>query len=348
MHPMFEKFLKVSRVERKAYFSEAATRMQATVESIEKDFWVCLILDVLFNDLKDDKHRLLFKGGTSLSKACRLISRFSEDVDFVVFRQDLGFHEARDPLTNRDMSRKERERLAEELKEAASTYIRETLRDRLCQGLAGLGSSCAVTIDHTDQDQSTLLVGYDTLYPRDASNEYVRPHVKLEGGARSALDPHSPLSISPYIAHDFPQHDWEIGHIPTVSPKRTFLDKIILIHGWHHGHHSGGKLPELRQRLSRHYYDVCQIAGTPTGKEAIADRALLEDVRNHAKVAFNRGWMKIDLAVPGSIHLTPTGELRDRLAKDYEAMRGMIFGDPPTFSEVLDKIAWVEDAINRV
>ena len=32
----------------------------------------------------------LFKGGTLLSKAHGLISRFSEDIDVVVFRSDLG------------------------------------------------------------------------------------------------------------------------------------------------------------------------------------------------------------------------------------------------------------------
>jgi len=33
---------------------------------------------------------LLFKGGTSLSKAFGLISRFSEDIDITIFRDDLG------------------------------------------------------------------------------------------------------------------------------------------------------------------------------------------------------------------------------------------------------------------
>ncbi len=34
--------------------------------------------------------RLLFKGGTSLSKAFGLIPRFSEDIDITVFREDIG------------------------------------------------------------------------------------------------------------------------------------------------------------------------------------------------------------------------------------------------------------------
>ena len=59
-------------------------------QNVEKDFWVCWTLDALFHGRREGAPRLLFKGGTSLSKAFGLISRFSEDIDITVFRQDLG------------------------------------------------------------------------------------------------------------------------------------------------------------------------------------------------------------------------------------------------------------------
>ena len=43
---------------------------------MEKDFWVCLVLDLLFNRLPEGHPHLLFKGGTSLSKAFGLIRGF--------------------------------------------------------------------------------------------------------------------------------------------------------------------------------------------------------------------------------------------------------------------------------
>lgn len=46
-------------------------------------------LDALFNGIEGGP-RLLFKGGTSLSKGFGLIERFSEDIDVTVFRDDLG------------------------------------------------------------------------------------------------------------------------------------------------------------------------------------------------------------------------------------------------------------------
>ena len=48
---------------------------------MSRDFWVCWTLNVLYHELPAGSPRLLFKGGTSLSKAHNLIRRFSEDID---------------------------------------------------------------------------------------------------------------------------------------------------------------------------------------------------------------------------------------------------------------------------
>lgn len=64
--------------ERRDLFLGAAARLGTAVQNVEKDFWVCWTLDALFNGLEPGGPRLLFKGGTSLSKAFSLIRRFSE------------------------------------------------------------------------------------------------------------------------------------------------------------------------------------------------------------------------------------------------------------------------------
>jgi len=71
-------------------FLATANRLGAPVGNIEKDFWVCWTLNALYNERPAGGPRLLFKGGTSLSKAYDLIRRFSEDIDVTVFRDDLG------------------------------------------------------------------------------------------------------------------------------------------------------------------------------------------------------------------------------------------------------------------
>jgi len=71
-------------------FLAAANRLGSPVGNIEKDFWVCWTLNALYHRLPPNGPRLLFKGGTSLSKAYNLINRFSEDIDVTVFRDDLN------------------------------------------------------------------------------------------------------------------------------------------------------------------------------------------------------------------------------------------------------------------
>ncbi len=47
--------------------------------SVEKDFWVCWVLNRIFSE-KNLSKNVIFKGGTSLSKCYNLIKRFSEDI----------------------------------------------------------------------------------------------------------------------------------------------------------------------------------------------------------------------------------------------------------------------------
>src|SRR3546814_3712758 len=67
-------------------FLSAANRLGTPLGNVEKDFWVCWTLDQLYHERSADQPRLLFKGGTSLSKAHGLIKRFSEDIDVTIYR----------------------------------------------------------------------------------------------------------------------------------------------------------------------------------------------------------------------------------------------------------------------
>ena len=48
-------------------FAQTAARMSASSVMVEKDFWVCWLLGLLFTNAELAPH-LVFKGGTSLSK----------------------------------------------------------------------------------------------------------------------------------------------------------------------------------------------------------------------------------------------------------------------------------------
>jgi len=77
MNSAFLQIINASDAERRDLFLGVAARLGTAVQNVEKDFWVCWTLDALFNGLKAGSPRLLFKGGTSLSKGFGLISRFS-------------------------------------------------------------------------------------------------------------------------------------------------------------------------------------------------------------------------------------------------------------------------------
>src|SRR5258706_14374899 len=126
MNLAYQKIIASSEDDQRGLFIPAANRVGTTVQNIEKDFWVCWTLDTLFHRLKTGGPRLLFKGGTSLSKGYGLISRFSEDIDITVFRSDIG--EEADFEQLEVLSKKKRARRLDAIKTACQTYIDGKLR----------------------------------------------------------------------------------------------------------------------------------------------------------------------------------------------------------------------------
>lgn len=117
-----------SATERGELFQDAAELLPAlqSPSLIEKDFWVCWLLRRLF--LLDPDIPMILKGGTSLSKAYRVIRRFSEDIDLSLDRSGLGFGEER---WDGDISSKASKRLLDELSEACRAYVCKPLLDSL-------------------------------------------------------------------------------------------------------------------------------------------------------------------------------------------------------------------------
>ena len=91
-----DKVALMDRSDRADLFNETAALMGLHPVIIEKDFWVCWILKQLFT-ITELEGRLVFKGGTSLSKCFNLIQRFSEDIDIAVDFEKLGYLDAKDP-----------------------------------------------------------------------------------------------------------------------------------------------------------------------------------------------------------------------------------------------------------
>jgi predicted nucleotidyltransferase component of viral defense system len=76
---MADPFLALSREDCLEALSVAATKSGRPVHLLEKDIWVVWAIDALFS--ANCGTHVVFKGGTSLSKAYDVIGRFSEDID---------------------------------------------------------------------------------------------------------------------------------------------------------------------------------------------------------------------------------------------------------------------------
>ncbi len=345
----YDEIISASSENRRDLFLRTSQRLGTTLQNTEKDFWVCWTLDVLFNGLPSGTPRLLFKGGTSLSKAYGLISRFSEDIDITVFRQDLGRGASVEDLEK--LSGKKRQAQLDAIKESCKEFILGDLRrefERVISGsLAGGHDSTErvqITADDADHDGQTLLVSYPTVAEQDG--RYIRSAVKIESGAKSALDPNRPAVITPYIALDTPDLTLEVPNVTTIEAERTFWDKVVILHGQRSWFVRRGSMRQDGHRVSRHYYDIHQLLQSDVGGVAVADLLLAVDCARHARTFFNSPDFDLEHAVPGTLAIAPTEKMLDPLHRDYEAMAGMIFGTVPRFDDVIESIRGLESRVN--
>jgi hypothetical protein len=346
----FQTVLAASDEERRDLFVGAADRLRTNEQNIEKDFWVCWTLDALFNELETNGPRLLFKGGTSLSKGYGLIERFSEDIDITVFREDIG-----QPTTFEEleaMSGKKRNARLEAIKAACQEYIQGPMLERLTvlmqQTLKNVKMNpgrARVEADPDDPDGQSLLLWYPTATAEGYA--YIRRAIKIESGAKSALDPHASVVVKPYIADDLPNLNLEVSNVTTVDPSRTFWDKVIILHGLRRWWDRRGELKGGGQRVSRHYYDVYRLLAFEVGRKAMQDAEMAEDCVRHARMFFNRPDLDLASAVPGTFALTPHDGMLSDLRRDYEAMSGMVFGTIPTMDKMVTSITELEQRLNR-
>lgn len=361
MRKTFIEILRSSVDDRRALFSTVAAYLETQAQNIEKDLYVCWVLDFLFNRRGDDPIGLYFKGGTSLSKAYGLIRRFSEDIDIGIYKADLHVPLEAEIAALPSVNQQQRA-LAEKVDEAARQYISGPLKEKLTKEIAAVEAaaeqqhhfSLGFGFDAYREKEALdiLVVGYKSVF--DADNAYVQAAVRIEGGARPDPEPAEPREIVPYIASEMREGaDLTVRNVTTVKPERTFWEKVLILHAMTEMTEKrraqaqpARPVPDLN-RYSRHYYDVHQIWTHPDHGVATASmRDLAEACRQHKELMFRAPDHRYDRAVPGSYRLVPTADMRAKLAADYERMSAMIFGTPPTFADVTASVEALEQYLN--
>ncbi|HMD99045.1 MAG TPA: nucleotidyl transferase AbiEii/AbiGii toxin family protein [Terriglobia bacterium] len=321
-------------------FAETADRKGLPEAIIEKDFWVCWVLKQLFS-IDALSARLVFKGGTSLSKVFHAINRFSEDIDLAVDYAALGFTGARDPRRE-DISKTRRARILAEMMTECQRYIGseflEALKTR-CRDV--LGAAGAWSLGVSEQDPNVVRFQYPAAAAKGLA--YVVPQVVLELGTHAEFVPRDHFTIRAFAGEEFPDlvADRDIEVVALLA-KRTFWEKATILHA---EYHRPLERP-LPDRYSRHYYDVAMLAQGTIRSEALADMALLAQVVRHKETFYPSGWAHYDRARPGSLRLLPPENRAAALERDYRDMTVMIFGQPPPFDEIMEPLATLEEEIN--
>lgn len=318
--------------ERRLLFSDASIRMPQNVPEamVEKDFWVCYVLEHIFSD-ESLSQKLRFKGGTSLSKAHAVIERFSEDVDLIL--DWTRFHELGDPNANR--SKTKQGLFNEMMNETAGRYVSGELRDQI---QVALGNVCRVELDAVEP------LNLHVVYPKVFADQYLSPNVKLEIGPLASWVPCETKSIISFVGHSEPRLGINPFEVTVIRAERTFWEKIEAIH---HEHYR----PETKKaprRFSRHYYDIYRMYHSPVYAAAKANLALLQDVVDFTRKFYPRSWAHFELCKPGTMLLQPSEHALPVIKADYAAMRNMIYGDYPSFEEILLTIKKLESELNAL
>lgn len=307
---------------------------------LEKDIWVVQTLSALFGE--PFGRSLVFKGGTSLSKAYRAIRRFSEDVDVTYdirdFAPELVAASATGPLPP---TRSQEKRWTRIIRTRLAEWTQEEALPALADSMIRSGWPVRLRAD-----EARIHMAYDPLF---ADYGFVRPDVVVEFGARSTGEPHHRRTIECEAARFLPGI-----RLPTAAPsvmaaERTFWEKATAIHVFCRRRRPRG------HRLSRHWHDLVRLDDAGYAGKALLQRKLAHTVARHKSVFFRERdekghWIDYQAAVSGDLQLLPAPPLREILSADYDRMRrdGMLLGEEDRFEEILHRCADIQDRANSL
>lgn len=315
-------------------FNEIHEVLPIPPASIEKDWWVVQTLALVFQT--SAAPHLVFKGGTSLSKAWGIIERFSEDVDLALSYEFLGFSDnsSRTQITK--------------LRDASFKYIFGTFLPELRQVFQANGFR-ELEIDLTevaspDQDPVNILVKYPSVTEKNA---YVLPEVKLEIGSRAMREPFTNRSFSSFVGEKFAGRSFADQPIilPCVNPERTFLEKLFLLQ--EEFQHPVQKIRV--KRLSRHLYDIYRIWNAGYAEVVLENQELYRSIVTHRERFTRLHGVNYSLHFPPNLNPLPPSEYLAVWEDDYKTMQQqMIYGEDILFSKLVNELKTIVQTINKL
>ena len=332
-------YFQLSAENQQRILQQASARLGLPPQAIEKDLWVTTILQIVFTLPFADK--LIFKGGTSLSKVWHQIERFSEDIDLAIDHSLFGIEG--------DLTKKQ----IKKLRKVSSLFVKEEFSHALQSKLEeyGLSPICSIEAesdgegDNTYPEPRKIFVKYRSAWAEPM--DYLSPVVMLEIGARSLLEPNEPTSICSMIEELFPSIQTSLvdSKVTTALASKTFLEKVFLLHELFSVEGRGA----TEERKSRHLYDLSRMMDKDFALAAVHDDELWESIRHHREVFTSVRGMDYTPDIRKRITLIPPSDIRTAWEKDYKVMcSSMIFGDKPTFEELLGRMKTLEKRFREI
>lgn len=327
---MADQFLQLSDEDRREVLAIASDRLKRPVHLLEKDVWVVWALRTLY--VSSLGECLVFKGGTSLSKAYGAIRRFSEDVDLTYDIRALAPDLVEDNEEALPKTRSEEKRWSGEVRRRLPIWVTDTVAPLIADELQKQSLPAEIRVE-----ADRLYIDYQAI---GAGSGYVAPSVMLEFGARSTGEPASVRDITCDATGIVDGIDFPTANPRVMHAERTFWEKATAIHVFCLQERLRG------DRFSRHWHDIVRLDDIGLSNSAIADRELASAVAKHksmffAEKAADRSPIDYQAAVSGNLVLTPVGEGRAALEEDYSRMvgDGLLLDDAEAFDELLERCA---------
>ena len=311
---------------------------------IEKDLWVTTVLQLIFSLPFADK--LVFKGGTSLSKVWNLVQRFSEDTAYFVHSTSIDMAIDRELFDLQgDLTLKQ----LKKLRKRSSLFVKETFCSELQKAFEkydlqhfSIEPQPDGEGDKTYPEPRKIFIRYKSLYD---DMPYLKSEIVLEIGARSLFEPTAKREIKSMISQNLNiDANIENNLINTAVPEKTFIEKAFLLHEIFT---SAGKM--LANRKSRHLYDLEKMMDKEFALTAISDHVLWNVIRRHREKFTHINGVDYSQDVRPNICLIPPEQVIEDWRQDYETMqRTMIYGKSLTFKELTDRIKQLEERIRRI
>jgi hypothetical protein len=306
-----ERFFDLTRDDQGEVLEQVRARTGRPTHLLEKDAWVVWVLDALFKSpLAAD---LTFKGGTSLSKAYKIIDRFSEDIDLTCDIRKLlpDFVDNEGALPgNRSQANKWTKAVRLRLPDWIADQVRPVLETALAQ------DRLLATLEVGGADREKLLLHYPAI---KHGTGYVSPVVTLEFGGRATGEPHQVMPVTCDMDGHVNGVVFPVAAPVVMSVARTFWEKATAAHVYC----VQGRIRS--ERYARHWHDLAAISRSGHFTAAIHDRAVAQAVAEHKAYFFiekDTAGSVIDYlpAASGQLQIVPKGAARDALASDYASM----------------------------